>query len=109
MAAKAAVTARHDLRDVKGETGVHLGWGSMMTALHQTLIFAEASEGPNLAAAQHPREGESSKLMKGQARLFACSHLQVFVIKLNEDVTEIHWRESQTGIPTGNPGTLKIF
>lgn len=76
-------------------------------AKHQSL--QRKSQGHNVAAGEKPQEGRSSKLMEGHARLFACSHLHVSVIKLNEDVTEIHWRESQTGIPTVNTGTLKSF
>lgn len=109
MAAEAAVTGTTG-RDMKGEILVHVEQRTRVTALSsKTPTFAEESQGHNVAAGEKPQEGRSSKLMKGQARLFACSHLHVSVIKLKEDVTEIHWRESQTGIPTGNTGTLKIF
>lgn len=108
-AGEAAVTAKTQRCDVKGEVLVHLEQRNTITVLSsKTLIFAEESQGRNLAAGEQPQEGRSSKLMKGQARLSACSHQHVSVIKLNGDVTEIHWRESPTRIPTGNTGTLKI-
>lgn len=57
-------------------------------------------------------ESRASKLMKGTAGFFACSDHQFSIIKCNEDVTEIHQRESQTDryfYCFKAPGTLKSF